>query len=512
MAKITFVFEDGQDVVVPIDERVTIGRAEDNDVVVEDERLSRYHAELLMNADGSVQVFDQQSRTGTFVNGQRIISHTLLHGDKLSFGPLQAILDLEHPANIPQSKPTLPAPPKKTARVPVTTPQTASAALDPGLSVTTRVPVTTTRERQADAAVRQAENRLALLQVAEKQARESSREWTQSLEKIQLDHAARQLEFQQLTHQIAQAEARLQDLQTNEKAHLAALQRETGETLQKQHQELEAKKTELAELTAQLEKNRTQLQSLEKDLATRQSLLDTARSELTALQSTAREAQRLTTEQRDLAHSAAEQLTALQQRHTALQAQVDTLQHTQQQLTHTQNALTEAEARQKALHTALQCLSQDRESHETALTRLETQAATAQEQLHVTRQQQAEETRRLEEIRSRIAELQAQHSAPLKDLENDIEAARQELATLRAELRPMRNWHHDMRRRHSRLATLPPGSADAQELKDEIQAELEHLHQLIITPSNETPQTIQAELLPVSPVPMKSATVRPRQS
>jgi DNA repair exonuclease SbcCD ATPase subunit len=95
MAKITFVLEDGQEVVVPLTERVTIGRSEDNDVLVDDERISLQHAELLQNADGSIQVFDLNSESGTFVNGVRQKSCTLLHGDQLAFGPLTGRLDLE---------------------------------------------------------------------------------------------------------------------------------------------------------------------------------------------------------------------------------------------------------------------------------------------------------------------------------------------------------------------------------------------------------------------------------
>lgn len=95
MAKLTFVLEDGQEVVVPLTERVTIGRAEDCDVVVDDERISTQHAELLQNADGSIQVFDLNSESGTFVNGARQKSCTLLHGDQLAFGPLTGRLDME---------------------------------------------------------------------------------------------------------------------------------------------------------------------------------------------------------------------------------------------------------------------------------------------------------------------------------------------------------------------------------------------------------------------------------
>jgi hypothetical protein len=42
-----------------------------NDVVGDDERISKHHAELVRNADGSIQVFDFGSTAGTFVNGKR---------------------------------------------------------------------------------------------------------------------------------------------------------------------------------------------------------------------------------------------------------------------------------------------------------------------------------------------------------------------------------------------------------------------------------------------------------
>ena len=94
MAKLTFVLEDGQEVEVLLTEHMTLGRADDNDVVVDDDRVSKRHAELVRNADGSLQVFDSNSTAGTFVNGERVRSQTILHGDRLSFGPLTAVLDL----------------------------------------------------------------------------------------------------------------------------------------------------------------------------------------------------------------------------------------------------------------------------------------------------------------------------------------------------------------------------------------------------------------------------------
>ncbi len=52
--------------------RITIGRSEDNDVVLEgDARASREHA-VLTNADGVWRIADRNSMNGTYVNSVRI--------------------------------------------------------------------------------------------------------------------------------------------------------------------------------------------------------------------------------------------------------------------------------------------------------------------------------------------------------------------------------------------------------------------------------------------------------
>jgi pSer/pThr/pTyr-binding forkhead associated (FHA) protein len=94
LAKITFALEDGQEIVPPLSEHVTLGRGEDNNGVLDDERISKHHAELVHDADGSIQLFDSNSTAAPFVNGERVRSRTIRHGGKLSFGPLTAVLDL----------------------------------------------------------------------------------------------------------------------------------------------------------------------------------------------------------------------------------------------------------------------------------------------------------------------------------------------------------------------------------------------------------------------------------
>ena len=63
-----------------------IGRAPDNDVVVSDLSVSRYHAELRRTAN-AYQIVDLDSHNGTFVNGQQVGSAPLTEGDIVGIGP-----------------------------------------------------------------------------------------------------------------------------------------------------------------------------------------------------------------------------------------------------------------------------------------------------------------------------------------------------------------------------------------------------------------------------------------
>ena len=51
---------------------ITIGRSSDNNVVVNDEKVSRHHLQIVEDDNGNHFVVDLQSTNGTFVNGQRI--------------------------------------------------------------------------------------------------------------------------------------------------------------------------------------------------------------------------------------------------------------------------------------------------------------------------------------------------------------------------------------------------------------------------------------------------------
>ena len=64
---------------------LTIGRAKKNDVVIQDPAVSGHHAKIDPVGDRFVLI-DLQSKNGTFVNDNLVISHWLKHGDVISLG------------------------------------------------------------------------------------------------------------------------------------------------------------------------------------------------------------------------------------------------------------------------------------------------------------------------------------------------------------------------------------------------------------------------------------------
>lgn len=66
---------------------MTIGRDADNDIVLDDPRVSRRHAMLYRTQDGSYYLADERSSNGSFVNAARIHLPTRLNdGDQIDIG------------------------------------------------------------------------------------------------------------------------------------------------------------------------------------------------------------------------------------------------------------------------------------------------------------------------------------------------------------------------------------------------------------------------------------------
>ncbi len=71
--------------IFPLTKPVTnIGRREDNDIVLQDQRISRQHAQI-RRAHQHFHIFDLNSTGGTLVNNQRVTQAVLASGDVISF-------------------------------------------------------------------------------------------------------------------------------------------------------------------------------------------------------------------------------------------------------------------------------------------------------------------------------------------------------------------------------------------------------------------------------------------
>jgi hypothetical protein len=76
-------------------ERVSVGRARNNDVVLRAEGVSKFHAWFRCDESGVYYVGDASSRNGTRVNGELLVAHRphrLEPGDEITFGLVEVVL------------------------------------------------------------------------------------------------------------------------------------------------------------------------------------------------------------------------------------------------------------------------------------------------------------------------------------------------------------------------------------------------------------------------------------
>lgn len=87
-----FLIVDGRRQIALSSEVVQIGRSRENDIVVDDRRVSRYHAELRWQPETLKFLYrDRNSTGGTNLNGYPIQQCTLEAGDILSLGGVEII-------------------------------------------------------------------------------------------------------------------------------------------------------------------------------------------------------------------------------------------------------------------------------------------------------------------------------------------------------------------------------------------------------------------------------------
>ncbi len=76
----------GTEYPLPWDRQLVLGRAADADIVLNEERVSRRHAQVFISSEQQVEVEDLDSRNGTFVNGERVTRAELREGDRILVG------------------------------------------------------------------------------------------------------------------------------------------------------------------------------------------------------------------------------------------------------------------------------------------------------------------------------------------------------------------------------------------------------------------------------------------
>jgi len=102
MNTLWLVPDNGEPIHVTRDKAV-VGRAPQLDVVVNDPSVSRTHAALERDSDGSWLVSDQTSVNGTWIDGQRVIKAVLRAGQVVRFGAVSFRVSPEKPE--PRAKP-----------------------------------------------------------------------------------------------------------------------------------------------------------------------------------------------------------------------------------------------------------------------------------------------------------------------------------------------------------------------------------------------------------------------
>ena len=102
-------------------ERFVIGRDEDCDLTLSDEKISRKHASFVRHPDGRVVVQDLGSTNGTYLDEQRITQATEVRGDEaVRVGDTQMVISVDQPSGTPTTVGVMPsgapqpAPPRRT--------------------------------------------------------------------------------------------------------------------------------------------------------------------------------------------------------------------------------------------------------------------------------------------------------------------------------------------------------------------------------------------------------------
>ena len=102
-----FLIVDGVKVIPLTAPLIRIGRRLENNLVLDDPRVSRSHAELRA-INGRYVLFDLNSTGGTFVNGLKITQSVVYPGDVISLAGVNLVYGQKNPPPRPDLKDTSP--------------------------------------------------------------------------------------------------------------------------------------------------------------------------------------------------------------------------------------------------------------------------------------------------------------------------------------------------------------------------------------------------------------------
>jgi len=91
-----FLVVDGSQVIMIDKPVINLGRKKDNHIVIDNEHISRYHAQI-RTIKGRYVILDLNSTVGTSVNGKQIEQTFLKPGDVISLGGVPIIFGLAPP-------------------------------------------------------------------------------------------------------------------------------------------------------------------------------------------------------------------------------------------------------------------------------------------------------------------------------------------------------------------------------------------------------------------------------
>jgi pSer/pThr/pTyr-binding forkhead associated (FHA) protein len=101
MPEIVVKFEDKViERVVTEKKRISIGRTQDNDIVLDNKGVSRRHAVLEFDGDSAL-VMDNESLNGTFVNSRKITEEVLKDNDQITIGKFDLVYHRDAPKEAP---------------------------------------------------------------------------------------------------------------------------------------------------------------------------------------------------------------------------------------------------------------------------------------------------------------------------------------------------------------------------------------------------------------------------